>query len=166
MKMMYSRYRKYNIFQEIYLDNHRNFLKISAGAFAAGSIQGLLGMGCGTCIMIVLLTFPIASNSASATSGYQILFTGAASLIEYYINGEVKMFESVWMLCVCLVIGGVTTVILYNIISRLNQAYVNRFILIILTVLCLMSIGLVAPTVINILNREGWSGLSSIDFKC
>jgi uncharacterized membrane protein YfcA len=62
-------------------------LKISAGAFAAGAIQGLLGMGCGTCIMMVLLSFPIASTSASATSGYQILFTGAASLLEYYING-------------------------------------------------------------------------------
>lgn len=55
-------------------------MKVCAGGFAAGTIQGLLGMGCGTCIMMVLLSFPMVSTSASATSGYQIFFTGAASL--------------------------------------------------------------------------------------
>jgi len=55
-------------------------LKVCAGGFAAGAIQGILGMGCGTCIVTMLLSFPIAPTSAIATSGYQILFTGAASL--------------------------------------------------------------------------------------
>ncbi len=66
--------------------------------------------------MMVLLSFPIASVSASATSGYQILFTGSASLVEYYLNGEVRVFESIWMLGVCCTIGGVTTVLLYRIL--------------------------------------------------
>ena len=164
MKVIFSKYDKYNIPQEIHLNNYQEFLKITAGAFAAGTIQGLLGMGCGTCIMIVLLSFPIASTSASATSGYQVLFTGSASLLEYYINGEVKLFESLWMLGVCLVIGGIATIFLYRIVEKLNQLYVNRFLYSIITVLCLMSIGLVAPTVMHILNKEGWDGLISIDF--
>lgn len=87
MKHIYARYRKYSLPQEINLDRYREFLFVTAGSFAAGTIQGLLGMGCGTFIMVVLLSFPIASTSASATSGYQILFTGTAALLEYYMNG-------------------------------------------------------------------------------
>lgn len=65
---------------------------------------------------------------------------------------------------VCLVIGGIGTVFLYMIVEKLNQLYANRFLYSIIAVLCLMSIGLVGPTVIHILNREGWDGLMSIDF--
>lgn len=92
MKSTYSLYRKFDIDQEIYLDNIKQFFLISSGAFLAGLIQGILGLGCGTCIMMVLLSFPIHSTAASATSGYQILFTGSASLLEYYLNGEVQFF--------------------------------------------------------------------------
>jgi len=80
-------YKEYSIIQEIKLDNLNIFSAIVAGGFAAGFIQGVLGMGCGTCIMMVLLTFPIHPTAASATSSYQILFTGLGSLFEYYING-------------------------------------------------------------------------------
>ena len=51
-----------------------------AGGFFAGLIQGVLGVGSGTCIMATLLHLSINSTSASATSGYQILFIGLASL--------------------------------------------------------------------------------------
>jgi uncharacterized membrane protein YfcA len=103
--------------------------------------------------MMVLLSFPIHSTAASATSGYQILFTGSASLLEYYLNGEVQLFESAWMLSVCLSVGGITTMVLYQILKRLNQVYVNRFLFSIIVVLCLMSIGLSVPTVLNILDK-------------
>jgi uncharacterized membrane protein YfcA len=166
IRRIFAKYRKYSIPQEIYLDRYREFLNISAGAFAAGSIQGLLGMGCGTCIMMVLLSFPISANAASATSGYQILFTGTASLLEYYMNGEVQVFESIWMLSTCLVVGGVSTIILYQIVQRMNQVYVNRLVFSVILFLCLMSIGLSIPTVFSIYNKDGWSGLTSIDFKC
>lgn len=102
IKLVFSKYDYYNIPQEIHLNKYQEFLKITSGAFAAGTIQGLLGMGFGTGIMMVLLSFPIASTSASATSGYQILFTRSATLLEYHINGEVKLFESLWVLCVWL----------------------------------------------------------------
>lgn len=62
------------------------------GSLLSGFVQGTLGMGGGTFTMMVLLSFHLESTAASATSGYQILFTGLASLSEYYINGEVKMF--------------------------------------------------------------------------
>jgi uncharacterized membrane protein YfcA len=81
MVRVYARYRRFEIGQDVYLDNRMEFYSVVAGAFAAGMIQGVLGMGCGTCIMMVLLSFPINSTAASATSGYQILFTGTASLM-------------------------------------------------------------------------------------
>ena len=87
----YAPYRKYSIPQDVYLDQPRAFNTVVIGSFAAGFIQGTLGLGAGTCIMMVLLSFSIDPTVASAISGYQILFTGAASLIEFYINGEVKM---------------------------------------------------------------------------
>lgn len=59
------------------------------GALIAGFIQGLLGMGAGICLMMVMLSFPIDPTSAAATSGSQYLFTGGASLMQYYTDGKV-----------------------------------------------------------------------------
>lgn len=148
------------------MDGTKEFLSVAAGAFAAGLIQGILGMGCGTCIMMVLLSFPIHPSSASATSGYQILFTGSGSLLEYYINGEVQAFESMWMMGVCLTIGGVSTLLLYQLMKRMNQVSVNRLLYCIILALCLMSIALTVPTILGILDKDGWAGMTSITFKC
>ncbi len=86
---LFAAYRKYNITQEVELDQNKQFFMVALGALIAGLVQGILGMGCGTCIMLVLLTLKMDSTAASATSGYQILFTGSASLLEFYINKEV-----------------------------------------------------------------------------
>lgn len=81
MNKVYAKYRKYHIEQEVYLDGKAAFAKIAIGGFAGGFVQGFLGMGCGTCLMVVMLMFPMDSTSAAATSGYQILFTGLGSLL-------------------------------------------------------------------------------------
>lgn len=78
---VYAQYRRLQIDQEIYLDGQKEFFCIISGAFAAGTAQGILGMGSGTFIMMTLLSFPISSTVASATSGYQILFAGTGSLL-------------------------------------------------------------------------------------
>ena len=86
-RKLFATYWRCNIIQEVELDQSRKFYSVIAGAFVAGLVQGILGMGCGTCIMLVLLSMEMDSTAASATSGYQILFTGSASLLEFYING-------------------------------------------------------------------------------
>lgn len=68
------------------LDNDRVFLFMVAGSLFGGCIQSILGVGCGTCIVLVLLMFSVNTSAASATSAYQILFTGGASLLEFYLN--------------------------------------------------------------------------------
>lgn len=80
-KKSFAAYRKYNIPQDIFLDQNKEFFTVSVGAFIAGFIQGTLGLGAGTCIMMILMSFGIDTTVASATSGYQILFTGSASLL-------------------------------------------------------------------------------------
>lgn len=49
--------------------------------FLAGLAQGILGVGSGSCMMSFLLTTSINASSASATTGYQVLFIGLAALI-------------------------------------------------------------------------------------
>jgi uncharacterized membrane protein YfcA len=91
MNRAYGQYRRHDIKQEIYLDRNKEFFCIILGGFAAGATQGFLGLGSGSVIMLVLLSFPISPTVASATSGYQILFSGTGSLVQYYLNGEVKV---------------------------------------------------------------------------
>jgi uncharacterized membrane protein YfcA len=80
-KLRFKKFREYRIEQDVHLDHRRSFYKMALGALAAGFIQGTLGLGAGTCIMMVLLSFNLDTTVASATSGYQILFTGGASLL-------------------------------------------------------------------------------------
>jgi hypothetical protein len=70
------------------------------------------------------------------------------------------------MMGVCCVIGGLTTLILYWIINKLNKNSVNRFLYLIILLLCLMSIGLTVPTVLRIINKDGWGGMTSVTFHC
>jgi uncharacterized membrane protein YfcA len=65
---------------EIKIGETKTFWKLALGGFSAGFIQGTLGMGAGTFLMVVLLGTDINSMSAAATSGYQILFIGSGAL--------------------------------------------------------------------------------------
>jgi multisubunit Na+/H+ antiporter MnhB subunit len=70
------------------------------------------------------------------------------------------------MLGVCLVIGGSITVILYQITKRLNQQKVSRFLISVIIGLCSMNIGLIAPTIKGVIDKDGWAGMTKISFKC
>lgn len=54
-------------------------------------MQGICGVGSGTCIMAVLLALKIPPRVASASSGYQIFFIGSAALVEGLINGDLDI---------------------------------------------------------------------------
>lgn len=142
------------------------FYKVAVGSLAAGFIQGTLGLGGGTFIMMVLLAFNVDTTVASATSGYQILFTGLASLSEFYINGEVRMAESAWFLGICCLLGGCATLGLFYLIGKLDSVSVNKILIGIVLFLCLMSIFLTIPTGLRIYDADGWEGLSKIKFHC
>ena len=56
-------------------------MAIIFGGLLAGFVQGILGVGSGTVVMLVLLTYNFDARVASATSGFQIFFIGAASFV-------------------------------------------------------------------------------------
>ena len=116
--------------------------------------------------MMVLLSFHMNSTAASATSGYQIFFTGSASLLQFYMNGEVEIVESAFFLGVCCVIGGMATIALHQLFKRYDQFVVNKILIAIILFLCVMSIVLTVPTVLRILDADGWEGLTKIAFHC
>mgnify|MGYP006869343568 CR=1 FL=1 len=67
--------------QEINLADGKEFRFIMLAGFLAGLAQGVLGVGSGSCMMSFLLTTSINATSASATTGYQVLFIGLAALL-------------------------------------------------------------------------------------
>lgn len=64
--------------------------------------------------------------------------------------------ESLFYMGVCLTIGGAATVALSHLISKLDKTSVNKFLLGIILVLCLMSIVLTVPTGLRIYDADGW----------
>jgi hypothetical protein len=64
------------------------------------------------------------------------------------------------------VLGGLATVALLTYLKRLNQVVVSKVLIGITLGLCVMSIVLVIPTVLRILDAEGWPGMTSIKFNC
>ena len=81
LQKKFDKYELLGIEQDVYLNNSRQFYFIATGGFLAGIIGGILGLGTASCIMVFLLMTPINITSATATSGYQVLFVGLASLI-------------------------------------------------------------------------------------
>jgi hypothetical protein len=67
---------------------------------------------------------------------------------------------------VCCAIGGVATLVLYYVISRMNKLSVDKVMMGIILFLCLMSIFLTIPTALRIYDDSGWQGLTSIQFTC
>lgn len=69
------------------MDGKKEFFGVAAAGLGAGFSQGLIGVGSGNMIITVLLGFKVIAAVASPTAGYQILFSGTGSLLEYYVIG-------------------------------------------------------------------------------
>jgi hypothetical protein len=63
-------------------------------------------------------------------------------------------------------VGGIATLVLFNFLKKFDQIKVNKLLIIIILILCLMSIFLTIPTVLRILKVDGWEGMTKIEFDC
>ncbi len=58
------------------------------------------------------------------------------------------------------------TIALHRLFKRYDQFVVNKILIAIILFLCAMSIILTVPTVLRILDADGWEGLTKIAFHC
>lgn len=69
------------------LTDKLNFAIIAGGGFFGGFLQGIIGLGSGNMMIASLLYVGIDARVVGATSGYQIVFIGMASLIQALADG-------------------------------------------------------------------------------
>lgn len=117
--------------------------------FLAGTVTGILGVGSGSCMMSFLLSTPINASSASATTGYQVLFIGMAALIEGFINGEVNLIDTGFFIGLCFILGGAVTLGLNNYLEKKDPFKVGKIVTIIAVFLSMVSVIMVIPNVIT-----------------
>ncbi len=134
--------------------------------FLAGFVQGILGVGSGSTMMSFLLTTSINTTSASATTGYQVLFIGMAALIEGFINGEVNVPDSVFFMGLCIILGGAASLVFGLYLKGKDQFKVSKIVVVIAIFLSLVSVVMVVPNVVTLIIDSGWAKIMYIKFSC
>lgn len=148
------------------LNKDSEFFFILTAGLLSGLVQGILGLGSGSCMMSFLLTKPINATSASATTGYQVLFIGLAALMEGFINGSVDLVDTSFFIVLCFVLGGAVTLLMARFLETRNQVTVSKIVVLIAVSLSLVSVVMVIPDVINLIKNEGISKAMEVKFKC
>jgi len=118
---------------------------IVAAGLIAGLVQGVLGVGSGSCIMAFLLMTPINTQAASATSGYQVLFIGLAALVQGFINGDGNLVDTAFFVTLCIIFGGLVTLGINRFLRNKNQKNVSKILVFIIFILCMMSVVMIPP---------------------
>lgn len=79
-------YQKIQYKYPVDLSVPKNYILLSLGGLLGGFSSGLLGLGCGHIMILFMGIIGVQPKVASATSGYQILFIGSASLIQAVVQ--------------------------------------------------------------------------------
>ena len=166
LKEKFDLYERLGIKQEIMLNRNSEFVFFLVAGLLAGLVQGILGLGSGSCMMTFLLTKPTNATSASATTGYQVLFIGLSALLEGFINGSVDLEDTAFFIILCFVLGGAVTLAMAWYLQKKNQLTVSKIVVLIAVSLSLVSVVMVIPDVIKLINNEGIQKAMEVKFKC
>ena len=66
-------------------------MAVLSTALLGGFVNGMLGSGVGSVMVVGMLFIGVPQAVSSATSGYQIVFTGLASLIQAFANKQLNV---------------------------------------------------------------------------
>lgn len=66
-------------------------MAVLSTALLGGFVNGMLGSGVGSVMVVGMLFIGVPQAVSSATSGYQIVFTGLASLIQAFANRQLNI---------------------------------------------------------------------------
>ena len=83
-------YREIGHDYEVPLDQMKKYLLVCLGGFIGGFNGGAFGIGGSTTMIFSLLYLDIEPAVVSATVGFQILFTGLASLAQAFATDEIE----------------------------------------------------------------------------
>jgi uncharacterized membrane protein YfcA len=135
-----------------------------ASAYLGGFVNGLLGSGVGSVIVMGLLYGGVPAKVASATSGYQIVFTGAASLIQAFANQELDVDQFGFLFVISLAGSLAGSVLIYFIMQRYQ---LKRLQIIVLFVLNLLEAIGVFPNAVFDVKYYGWPFMTAVPgFDC
>lgn len=112
-------------------------------------MQGTLGVGAGTFLMLVMLASPINPRVAAATSGYQLLFSGSAALTEQFINDKISIENALFYFLWTAIPGGIATILSYRFLKKMDPDKMKKILLINILVLCIMSLILILPATVQ-----------------
>ena len=157
LSRQFQEFNKLRISYNLDLSKNKIFTLIGLGGLSAGLVQGILGVGSGTFIMGVFLAFNLDPRVASATSGYQIFFVGAASFLEGFITGSIKLQNAMFLFGVCALLGGLVTVGMHAYLKRKDEFIVKKLLVTVITILCIISVLGVFPSTIQTWIDFGWS---------
>jgi hypothetical protein len=157
-------YKTIGYHYDVKLNKVQNYMILVCGGFIGGLLQGIIGVGSGNMMVWAMLVIGIDPKVTTATSGYQIVFVGAASLIEAIANQLITWTEAGWLFGICFIIGGSLTVIFYTLTE--GRPTIQRTILLIVTLLCVISVVGTIPSIVLTQKYYGWQYMLTVHDFC
>ena len=123
-------------------------------------------MGNTTTMMFTLISLKVEPIVVSATVGFQVIFSAAASLLEAIIKDSIDL-DVVWFFIVLtLVAGGILSFIGSYFLNKLNRTKINKVLLIIIGLITSVSaLSMVVNIVLSYMNF-GADYMIAIDDVC
>ena len=148
------------------LDNLKFFALICLGSFWGGFNGGVFALGNTTTIIFIMVYLEIEPMVVSATCGFQVVFSGAASLCEALIKGDITIGVAGFFFLLTFIGGGGLSFITNYFIAKLDRKKINKILLIVIGSLTAVStLSMVINIVISYLNF-GSHYMISIDSFC
>jgi uncharacterized membrane protein YfcA len=136
-------------------------LTIFVGGFLGGLVQGIIGAGSGTMMLGALIYSGLDPKVAAATSGFQIFFIGASSLIQAYANSLITSTQIGWFLGLSFIPGGIFTFFLYRYLGNKE----NRNVVLIVCIISLVIVVGTFPSIFVSAHYYGWTSMLYVNVK-
>ena len=139
---------------------------ICLGALWGGFNGGVFALGNTTTMMFTLITLKVEPIVVSATVGFQVIFSAAASLLEAIIKDSIDLNVVWFFIVITLVLGGILSFIASYFLNKLNRAKINKVLLVIIGLITSVSaLSMIVNIVLGYINF-GAEYMISVDNVC
>jgi uncharacterized membrane protein YfcA len=114
-------------------------------------------------MVTALLIIGLDPKVAAGTSGFQLFFIGASSLIQAYVDGSITPVEIYWFFGLAFIPGGILTFFLYRFLGNKE----NKYLALVVFFLCCLFVTGTIPSIFITAKNYGWSELLDLSIdKC